>query len=103
MRLGLETGEGTALFPSQSLASQCPLADVTSQGFLLEVASVEQSGKMDLSSFHPPTLSPEASLQKGVDFIKHGWEPSLLTEGKPELGFQEPEAPPPRLPEASTS
>lgn len=52
---------------------------------------------MDLPLFHPPALSPEASLQKGVDFIKHGWEPSLLTEGKPELGFQEPEAPPPRF------
>ena len=53
---------------------------------------------MDLPLFHPPALSPEASLQKGVDFIKYGWEPSLLSKGKSELGFQEPEAPPPRFP-----
>ena len=35
-RPGSETGEGEALFPSRSLASQCPPADVTSQGFLLK-------------------------------------------------------------------
>lgn len=53
---------------------------------------------MDLALFRPPALGPEASLQKGVDFIKSGWEPSLLFKGKSELGFQEPEAPPPCFP-----
>lgn len=62
---GSETGEGTALFPSQSLASQCPLADVTSQGFLLK-SPVQSRVEKWIFLFSIPQLSALKHLYRRV-------------------------------------
>lgn len=88
--LGSETGEGEVSFPSLGLSSRC--SGLTSvPGAASEAATAEHSGKW-IFLCGPPALSPEESLQKGVDFIKRGWEPSLLSEDKPELDSQKPQA-----------
>ena len=93
-QLGLRsgTGEGEASSPSLGLSSQCP-GLLSVPGAASEAVSAQQSGKW-IFLCGPPALSPEASLQKGVDFIKRGSEPSPLSEDKPELGSQKPKAPP---------